>query len=67
MKGVLRTAFGSDWPLNIMSESQLTLKMTSSQDAEMTVTNYCPSQGSFHADDQIPPIFVTPGLNPFSI
>ena len=35
-------------------ESQLTLKMTSAQDVETSVTTNSPSQDSFHMEDQIP-------------
>ena len=43
-----------------------TLKMTSGQDVETSVTINSPSKASFHQEDQILLRNVTPGFKPFS-
>ena len=45
---------------------RVTLKLTSAQDAETSVTTNSTSKNSFHPDDQIPSRYVTPGLKPLS-
>ena len=46
--------------------SHLTLKMTSAQTVELSVTTKSASQDSFYLDDQIPSKYVTPGFKPSS-
>lgn len=41
--------------------------MTSAQDIEMSLTTNGPPRDSFHLGDQIPLVYVTPGLSPFLI
>jgi len=51
----------------LISTGHLTLKVTSAQDVETSVTTNSPSQDSSHPDNQIPSNYVSPGFTPFSL
>ena len=50
-----------------ISAGHLTLKVTSAQDVETSVTTNSPSQDSSHPDNQIPSNYLSPGFKPFSL